>query len=111
MQSQDYPDGRIVRASNMKRGVRVTSCNIDNFDENDETFVGKNTVHYLLIVGFQRRYGSFESLKSKLEETTSLTLPGNTFGELLPCEEVSNRQLKQKDGCTNANCLPGYTES
>ena len=38
---------------NMKRGNRV-SFHIDNFDEQVETFDGKNTVHYLLIVGFQR---------------------------------------------------------
>ena len=37
---------------NMKRGVRL-SFHIDNFDEQVETFDGKNTVHYLLILTFE----------------------------------------------------------
>ena len=78
---------------NLKRGFRV-SFHIDNFDEQVETFDGKNTVHYLLIVGFQRRVGEFEPLKLKLEKTTKLTLHENTFADLLPCEESSNKQFK-----------------
>ena len=44
---------------NMKRGVRL-SFHIDNFDEQVETFDGKNTVHYLLILTFE-----VKSIKNK----------------------------------------------
>ena len=95
---------------NMKRGVRV-SFHMDNFDELTLTFDGKNTVHYLLIVGFQRRVGEFEPLKLKLEKTSKLTLQENNFADLLPCEETSNKQFKRTDGCLNVTCSSGYKKS
>ena len=95
---------------NMKRGVRV-SFHIDNFDELVETFDGKNTVHYLLIVGFQMHVGEFQPLKLKLEKTTKLTLQDNNFADLLPCEETSNNQFKRTDGCVNVTCSSGFEKS
>ena len=78
---------------NMKRGVRI-SFHIDNFDELVETFDGKNTVHYLLIVGFQRCYGSYEPLELTLEKTNSLKLNDNSFADILPCEDPSTRNSR-----------------
>ena len=47
---------------NLQRGTRI-SFHIDNFDEQTLTFDGKNTVHYLLIVEFQRRHGEHQPIK------------------------------------------------
>ena len=90
---------------NMKRGVRI-SFHIDNFDELVETFDGKNTVHYLLIVGFQRCYGSYEPLELTLEKTNSLKLNDNSFADILPCEE-----FKRTPGCRDVICSTGYKKS
>ena len=95
---------------NMKRGIRL-SFHIDNFDKQVETFDGKNTVHYLLIVGFQRHYGSYKPLELTLEKTMSLKLNDNSFADLLSCEEVSNRQFQRTPGCKDVTCSSGYERS
>lgn len=92
---------------NMERGVRL-SFHIDNFDEQVETFDGKNTVHYLLIVGFQRRHGDFKPMELKLEKNNTLTLNDNNFGEILPCNEPSNKSFKRTPGCEDASCSLDY---
>ena len=92
---------------NMKRGKRV-SFHIDNFDEQVETFDGKNTVHYLLIVGFQRSFGVYEPLELTLEKTSSLKLNDDSFADLLTCDEVSNRQFQRTPGCKDVTCSSGY---
>ena len=92
---------------NMERGVRV-SFHIDNFDEQVLSFDGKNTVHYLLIVGFQRQQRGLKPIELTLEKTSSLTLKDNSFGELLPCEEPSNRQFSRSNGCVDVTCSTGY---
>ena len=95
---------------NMERGIRI-SCHIDNFDEQVQTFDGKNTVHYLLIVCFQRRVSDFKPIELTLEKTTSLTLKENNFADLLPCDEPSNRQFRRTQGCLNVTPSSGYTKS
>ena len=93
--------------SNMEQRIHVPS-HLDNFDEQVQTFDSKNTFHYLLIVCFQRREREFKPIELTLEKTASLTLKDNSFGELLPCEEPSNRQFKRSDGCLNVTCAAGY---
>ena len=96
---------------NMKRGVRV-SFHIDNFDELVQTFDGKNTAHYLLIVGFQRSSGYLEPLQLTLKKTKSLMMDSNSsFAELLPCEEPSNRTFKRTSGCKDVTCSAGFSKS
>ena len=60
---------------NLKRGVRV-SFHIDNFDEQVQTFDGKNTVHYLQIVCFQRSIGEFKPIELNLEKTNYVDVEG-----------------------------------
>ena len=86
------------------------SFHIDNFDEQVQTFDGKNTVHYLLIVCFQRKVQDFKPIDLKLEKTTSLTLNENTLGDVTPCEEVTNRQFKRSEACKNFTCSSKFTE-
>ena len=76
---------------NLHRGVRI-SFHIDNFNEQILTFDGKNTVHYLLIVGFQQKKREAVPIKLDLKETVSLTLDENT-----------NRQFQGIVGCKNVH--------
>lgn len=94
---------------NMQRGVRV-SFHIDNFDELVITFDGKNTVHYLLIVCFQRRENETKSIELKLEKTTSLKLIENSLGEITPCEEPSIRQFRRTKGCVDVTPSTGFSK-
>ena len=91
--------------------ITRTSFHNDNFDEQVLTFDGKNTVHYLLIIGFQRRHGELQTMKLDLKKANSLTLEDNMFGELLPCEPTSNRQFKRAAGCLDVKCSSGFVKS
>ena len=95
---------------NMKKGIRV-SFHLDNYDELVETFDGKDTVHYLLIVGFQRSSGSHKPLQLTLKKTKSLKLDNSSFTDLLPCEEPSKRNFKRTSGCQDVNCSTRFTKS
>ena len=94
----------------MEKGVRI-SFHIDNFDEQVQTFDGKDTVHYLLIVGFQRNTSLTKPIELELEKTTSLRLVENSFGDIIPCDPPTNRQFKRTKGCMNVTCGTGYIKN
>ena len=50
-------------------------------------------------------------IKLDLKKTVSLTLDGNTFGDLLPCNAPTNRQFQRTVGCKNVACSTGYVKS
>ena len=69
------------------------SFHINNFDEQVQRFDEKKTVHYFLIVCFQRGMSEFKLIEPNLEKKTSLKLKENSFANILLCDKPSNHQL------------------